>query len=149
MTAFVSEVPYDLAMSQKLIDGDSQNALVSVGISLIMLYFLRMFQDKRGILRRAVRFLIVLSSVVWVTLLRAQYGLCMVLLTAVFYLFYTRNVLKTVLGIAISLLYVTGPISFYGIWCYNGERRDRVPQYAYYAFYPVHLLALGMVVRFI
>lgn len=27
------------------------------------------------------------------------------------------------------------------------ERKDRLPKYAYYAFYPAHLLALGLITR--
>ena len=92
--------------------------------------------------------LIVLAAVVWVSLFRAEYGLCMVLLTAVFYVFYTQNILKTVLGCIISLMYITGPLSFYGIWCYNGERKDRINKYVYYAFYPVHLLVLGVIAKY-
>lgn len=93
--------------------------------------------------------LIVLAAVVWVSLFRAEYGLCMVLLTAVFYVFYTQNILKTVLGCIISLMYITGPLSFYGIWCYNGERKDRINKYVYYAFYPVHLLVLGVIAKYV
>lgn len=145
--AFISELPYDLAMNQKLLDFSSQNALFSMAVCLLMLYFLRMMKEKKGTWSIAVQVLIVLCAVVWVSLLRAQYGLCIVLLVAVFYLFYTRNVLKTILGVLISLLYVTGPLSFYGIWCYNEERRDRLPKYAYYAFYPLHLLVLGLIVK--
>lgn len=148
-TALVSEIPYDLAIGNKLSDWTSQNALVSMSVCLLMLYFLRMFKEREGALRYAAQFLIVLSSIAWVTLFRAQYGLCMVLLVAVFYLLYARNVLKTVLGAAASLLYVTGPLSFYALWCYNGERKDRMPKYAYYAFYPLHLLAFGMASRFL
>lgn len=145
VSALLSEIPYDLAMSRRMLDVSSQNALVSMAVSLLMLHFLGMLRGKKGPLCSAGRALILFSSVAWVTLLRAQYGLCMVLLTAVFYLFYTRNVLKTVLGIVISLLYVTGPISFYVIWCYNAERTDRVPKYVYYAFYPLHLLLFGII----
>lgn len=145
--ALISEIPYDLAMSESLMDWSGQNALVTMCICLLMLYFLRMLKDRKGFASGAARALIVLGSVAWVTLLRAQYGFCMVLLTAVFYLFYSRNVLKTVLGILVSLLYVTGPLSFYGIWCYTGERKDKLPKYVYYAFYPVHLLVLGMIVK--
>mgnify|MGYP000644649506 CR=1 FL=1 len=65
---------------------------------------------------------------------RAEYGLCIVLLVFVFYVFETRNVLKTVLGCIISLMYVTGPIAFYGIWCCTGERKDYINKYVYYAF---------------
>ena len=111
----------------------------------MMLYFLRMMERYSGVKGAVLKVLIVFCAVVWVSLLRAQYGLCVVLLAAVFYLFYTRNVLKTVLGAAISLLYVTGPISFYLIWCYDETRKDRLPKYAYYVFYPLHLLVLGVI----
>lgn len=145
--AVISEVPYDLAMNQKVMDLSSQNALWGMAISLLMLYFLRMMKKKKGAVFAAAQVLIVLCAVIWASLFRAQYGLCVVLLVAVFYLFYSRNVLKTVLGIIVSLLYVTGPISFYGIWCYNEERKNTLPKYAYYAFYPLHLLILGLIVR--
>lgn len=143
--AVVSEIPYDLAMAGKLIDWSSQNALVTMAVCLLMLYFLGMVKEKKGFAGGAVRLLIVLCALVWVTLFRAQYGLCMVLLAAVFYLFYNRNVLKTVLGVLISLLYVTGPLAFYGIWCCNEKRTDRLPKYAYYVFYPLHLLFFGVI----
>lgn len=142
--AFLSEIPYDLANSRKFMDWGSQNALVSMCICLLMLYFLRVFGGKKGFFYGMTKCVIVLCAVIWVSVLRAQAGLCMVLLTAVFYLFYARNVLKTVLGIIISLLYITAPISFYGICCYNEKRNDKLPKYAYYAFYPLHLLILGV-----
>lgn len=142
--ALLSEIPYDYAVSQKLIDWSSQNALVTMCICLLMLYFLRMGKERGGAAGGFLQVLIVLCAIAWVTVFRSAYGLCMVLLAAVFYIFYTRNVLKTVLGVIVSLLYVTGPLSFYPIWCYNGERKDKFSKYVYYAFYPLHLLVLGL-----
>lgn len=145
--AVISEIPYDLAMSMKFWDLSSQNALFTMAVSLLMLYFLDMIKEKEGFAVHLLQILIVACAVAWVTILRAQYGLCMVLLTAIFYLFYTRNVLKTVLGVIVSLLYVTGPLAFYGIWCYNEQRKDKVSKYVYYVFYPLHLLVLGLIVK--
>ena len=147
--ALLSEIPYDLAIRQRLWDFSSQNALVSTGICLLMLYFLRMAQARTGAGKGLLQLLIVAAAVVWAALFRAEFGLCMVLLTAVFYIFYARNGIKTLLGVLISLLYVTGPLSFYGIWCYNGVRTDRLPKYFYYVFYPLHLLVLGLLVKFL
>lgn len=147
--AVISEIPYDMAMSGRLADFSGQNAMVSMAISLGMLYCLDMIKNKTGLAGGVIKCSMVLASVIWAALFRAEYGLCMVLLTAVFYLFYNRNVLKTVLGIIISLMYVTGPLSFYGIWCYNGVRKDRLPKYVYYIFYPAHLLMLALIVKMI
>jgi hypothetical protein len=93
--------------------------------------------------------LILIAAIVWVSIFRAEYGLCIVLLVFVFYVFETKNVLKTVLGCIISLMYVTGPIAFYGIWCCTGERKDHINKYVYYAFYPLHLLVLGVIANYI
>ena len=145
--ALVSEIPYDLAMSGKIWDFSDQNAMISMVISLIMLYALDMVKERNGFTGGLLKVCIVIAAVVWAALFRAEYGLCIVLLTAVFEIFYTKNVLKTVLGIIVSLMYVTGPLSFYGIWCYNGVRTDRLPKYVYYAFYPLHLLVLAAIVK--
>ena len=68
--------------------------------------------------------------------------------------FSERGGVRTVLGIAASLLgiiaevvYLTCPIAFYLIWLYSGERKDKLPKYAYYIFYPVHLLVLGLAAK--
>lgn len=148
LVALFSEIPYDFAMSGKWIDMSTQNAMLGTGISLLMLKFLSLMKNAEKNAGRLVRLLIVLASVLWVSFLRVEYGLCMVLLTAVFYLFYAKNGWKTVLGIVISLMYVTGPLSFYGIWCYNGKRKDRIPKYVFYALYPVHLLVLGIAAKY-
>jgi heme/copper-type cytochrome/quinol oxidase subunit 4 len=145
--ALLSEIPYDLANSQKLLDWSSQNALVTMCICLLLLYFLRMTEQLKGGMSVAAKVVIVLCGIFWLTLFRAQYGLCMVLLVTVFYIFYTRNILKTVLGAVISLLCVTGPLAFYGIWCCDEKRSNILPKYAYYAFYPLHLLVLGVIVK--
>lgn len=146
--ALVSEVPYDFVMSGRLMDWSRQNALVTTCLCLLMLYFLSMFAGKSGFGCRVIRVLIVLCAVIWATLLRAEYGLCMILLVAIFYLLHDRNILKTVLGGAVSLLYVTGPLAFYAIWFYDERRKDIMPKYVYYIFYPAHLLVLGVIARY-
>lgn len=149
ITALISEIPYDFAMSGTAVDFSSQNAMLAVCLSLLMLKCLDMTKNAEKFAGRLCRSLILLAAIIWVSILRCEYGLCMVLLTAVFYLLYEKNVWKTVLGALISLMYVTGPLAFYGIWCYNGKRKDRFPKYVYYVFYPAHLLVLGVLKKMI
>ena len=149
ITALVSEIPYDLAICGKVWDLSSQNAMITMCICLILLKCMELFSNSSGFAGSMVRILIMIAAIVWVSIFRAEYGLCMVLLVTVFYVFDKKNVLKTVLGCIISLMFVTGPIAFYGIWCYNGERKDRINKYVYYAFYPLHLLVLGVIAKFV
>ncbi len=145
--AVISEVPYDMAMSRSCLDFSSQNAMFALVICLLLVYFLHMVEGMKGVPGILVRLVLVFGAVVWAALFRTQYGLCLVLLAAVFELFHDRPAPKMLLGILISLMYVTGPLAFYGIWCYSGERKDRLPKYAYYVFYPLHLLVLALIVR--
>lgn len=149
ITALVSEIPYDLAIRGKAWDFSSQNVMITMCICLVMLKCLDMLKEAAGFTGGMVKVLILIAAIVWVSLFRAEYGLCMVLLVFVFYVFDTRNVLKTVLGCLISLMYVTGPVAFYGIWCYNGVRKDRINKYVYYVFYPAHLLVLGVIAKYV
>ncbi len=145
--ALISEIPYDLAIHGEILEFSGQNVFVSLLISLLMVYFLDMLKEGKGVVPTLMRCMVVLGGLVWVSVFRGAYGLCIVPLSAVFYLCYTRNVLKTVLGVIISLLYVTGPITFYGIWCCNYVRKDRFPKLAYYVLYPAHLLLFGLIVK--
>ena len=47
--AVISEIPYDLANYRKFWDLSGQNALFSMVISLLMLYFLKRFADREGV----------------------------------------------------------------------------------------------------
>ena len=146
-TALLSELPYDLAMSGKILDFSGQNGMFTMTICLILLKCLELTGSISGAAGKLVRFLEILAAVLWTSLFKSEYGLCMVLLTAVFYVFYTKNVIKTILGGAISLMYVTGPLAFYGLWCYNGKRKNRINKYLYYAVYPVSLLVVFILAK--
>ena len=143
MTAFalVSEIPYDYAMTGRLLDWSSQNMLFTLVIGLVMLYGLRLFQAGRG-----VKLLIVLSAVLWGLLMRSQFGFCMILLIAVYYLMREHRAKFWVSG-AISLMYITGPVSNFVLTRYNHQPGSQSWKYLFYFLYPAHLLILGLVTR--
>lgn len=142
--ALLSEIPYDYAMTGKAFDLSGQNALITLCLCLVMLYGLRLLETKKGAAGRLMQAAVVLAAALWCSLLRCAFGLCSVLLCAVYYLLRERNGARILIGCAISLLYVTGPISGYALWSYSGERGDRIPPIAFYLFYPLHLLVCGL-----
>lgn len=139
--AFLSEIPFDLAMSGRIFDWDSQNLLFTLTIGLVMLYGLRLFAAGKG-----VKLLIVLAAVLWSVLMKTQFGLCMVLLIAVYYLLKEHKAKLWVSGI-ISLMYVTGPVSNFVLKRYNHQRGEQPNKYLFYILYPLHLLILGTITR--
>ena len=142
--ALVSEVPYDLAMSGALWDLSGQNALFTLVICLIMLYALRLFVGKKGVTYRLAQGIVILAAILWCSILRTGFGLCTVLLTAIYYLAYDQKSVRVLLGCAVSVMYVTGPLSGYALWNYTGERGWNRNKYMFYVFYPLHLLVLGL-----
>lgn len=150
--ALVSEAPYDLAMSGVWWDMTSQNALYTYAVCLVMLYGLRLAGgagEKKGFARRLCQGCIVLAAVLWSMLLQSAFGMITVLLAAVYYLWYDQKGVRTLLGCAVSILYVTAPLSGYVIYNYSG-RRGRIAEkykYVFYALYPAHLLILGLISR--
>ena len=139
--ALLSEIPFDLAMSGRIFDWDSQNLLFTLAIGLVMLYGLRLFAAGKG-----VKLLIVLAAVLWSVLMKTQFGLCMVLLIAVYYLLKEHKAKLWVSGI-ISLMYITGPVSNFVLKRYNHQRGEQPNKYLFYILYPLHLLILGTITR--
>ena len=139
--ALLSEIPFDFAMSGRLFDWSSQNLLFTLTIGLVMLYGLRLFAAGKG-----VKLLIVLAAVLWSVLMKTQFGLCMVLLIAVYYLLKEHKAKLWVSGI-ISLMYVTGPVSNFVLKRYNHQRGEQPSKHVFYILYPLHLLILGIITR--
>ena len=110
-------------------------------IGLVMLYGLRLFAAGKG-----VKLLIVLAAVLWSVLMKTQFGLCMVLLIAVYYLLKDHKAKLWISG-TISLMYVTGPVSNFVLKRYNHQRGSQPNKYLFYLLYPLHLLILGVITR--
>ncbi len=143
--AVISEIPYDLAMSGTLWDTGSQNSLFTLAVCLVMLYSLRLLEQRPGFGWKLFQVLVVLAAAVWCNLLQLSCGLCMVLICAIFYKLYDRKGVRLLLGCAVSIMYVTGPFSGYLLWNYCGDRGWDKNKYLFYVFYPLHLLVLGVI----
>lgn len=140
LTAFavLSEIPYDLAMSAAVFDWTSQNMLFSLVIGLVMLYGLRLFAASRG-----VQVLIVLAAVFWSGLMKSGFGLCLILLMAVYALLRERPRARLILSSLISLMYITGPVSNFVLKRYNGQPGRTRQRLIFCCLYLLHLLVLA------
>lgn len=144
----VSEAPYDLCMYGTWWSMRGQNAMFTYAISLMMLYILRMLENGQGG-RWFLKLVVVAAAALWCVTVRCAFGLCTVLLAAIYYLWREQKSMKVMLGCAVSVMYITAPISGFAIWLYNGRRgkiRGR-GKYVFYALYPLHLLVLGLIGR--
>lgn len=146
--AVISEVPYDLAMNDTLWTLASQNVLFTYAICLILLYGLRLFVGKKGARYRLIQIVMVIAAILWSSFLKCAFGLCSIMLTAVYYLFYDMKGVRLLVGCGVSAMYVTAPLSGYALWNYTGDRGWNKNKYVFYILYPLHLLILGLIAHF-
>lgn len=143
--AFVSEIPYDLARTGKLVSLGHQNIFFSLTLGLIMLYlFVRISNSFE-------RFCMVILFFLLSEFLRVDYKSMGLLMILCFYVFRDRKVLKTC-SIAFVNIFLMGYLQAFGtlamipIHLHNRKEGPKAKIF-FYAFYPVHLLLLFLIKR--
>ncbi|MCI8357552.1 MAG: conjugal transfer protein TraX [Lachnospiraceae bacterium] len=161
--AFISEIPFDLAVNGCFFTMDGQNVYWTLFLGVLALYI---FEKLRG--KPLLQFLGVLLCCAAAVVLKTDYMLMGVLLIVAFYLgrgsfryqfavgsvvIYMGQVMLYVVrywGSGISLyVYMSASVSeLYGLlafcflYFYDGKKGKQLPKAFYYWFYPLHLLLL-------
>ena len=141
--AVISEVPYDLAVYGQVWCWESQNTLWTVFVALITLWIIKYAENQRG--RYVLSAIAALGGCLWAELLHCKYGWGFVLIAVALYLLRGRRTLSLVVGLGVSLVYLTAAMGFILISMCDGERRtdgSGFRKYAYYAYYPLLLILL-------
>lgn len=147
--ALISEFAFDYAFHGTLVYIDYQNIFFTLFLGALSIYAFNQFQEKDKFFKFA--FLMPILMSVAAEFLHTDYGGIGVLM--IFFLYYYRQnfrhqALVLVFG-NITLALSSHPIQFLGIltivplYFYNGQRGKNA-KYLFYAFYPVHLLILGL-----
>ena len=129
LVALVSEIPYNLAMSGKLLDLSARNPVFALVLGLVMLWFYRYFAEKSG-KNTLIKLLVTVAAIAWSGMLSIEHGAFFLLMTAVLWL--TREkpykilvgAVAAAVGCGLSLLYVVSPFSFLAVHFYNGEKGE-------------------------
>ncbi|MDE7219704.1 MAG: hypothetical protein K2O45_08805 [Oscillospiraceae bacterium] len=145
IAAFVSEIPYDLAMSGQMWNWLEQNSLWTVLITLVMLWLLRRFQGP-GMVPLLLSFFITAAGCFWAVFLRCKFGGGFVLIAALLYLLRGHKGVSYGLGALVSLIYATAPLGFVLVALCDGQRRSmgQWGKYAYYALYPITMILFAV-----
>lgn len=166
--ALLSEIPFDLAFSGKIISFDKQNIFFTLFLGVLALCLMEYVKGNS-----VVQMFVVLTCVSLAMLLRTDYMIMGVLLIVAFYLcgrnFYIQLLAGSFaicFGIALNYIYrhlgsgyslsqlmmsveseMYGLAAFLLIFFYNGKRGKQLPKFCYYLFYPVHLIILFYISR--
>lgn len=138
--ALISEIPFDLAFTGKLLEFGHQNVFFSLFLGLLMLYLMAKTPNE---LRSLLCVLIILFVA---RCLRVDYGYNGLLMVFWYYHYRNNNLMK-ILGIAFINAFLMGGSQIYALFAlipillHNGERGPKCKGF-FYGFYPVHLLVI-------
>ena len=167
--AFVSEIPFDLAFSGKIIDWESQNIYLTLFLGVLLL----VMWERAGRISVRLGAVVLCCGAAW--LLRSDYQFMGVLLILTLYLTRHRQITVRILAAGCVLLLGTwgvnclhyggsytaafllqfstgelyGLFAFLPIALYDGSKGRQLPRAVCYGFYPVHLLVLYGIARLI
>ena len=143
--ALISEIPWNLLHSGKVLLLSSQNVFFTLFLGLLAILFSERYREHRHPKDLIIVFLVFAVSY----FLKADYGIRGVGFILIVYLLRERKAEQALAG---SAIYVSNApayfLSFLLINMYNGKRgyiRSRLLKYLFYAIYPVHLLAMWLI----
>ena len=147
--AFISEIPFDFAIRGKILEFNGQNIFFTLFIGLLILIALEKLK-KKLLKPQLMQMNVVILGMIVAFFLKTDYGAMGVLLIAILYLFKDNKQYRLLLSA--GLLIITGNplgiLAFVPTQFYNGQR-GLESKYAFYIFYPLHLLLLGSILYFL
>lgn len=144
--ALLSEIPFDLAITGKVLEFGHQNVFFTLFLGLVSIWVVDFIQKKRLPMTGYVVVFICLCTA-W--MMHTDYAYTGVLVIIVMYLLRRKKVLAFLAGCGLLLLfYGTGElpalVGIIFVALYNGRRGLNL-KYFFYLFYPVHLALLAIV----
>ncbi len=137
--AVISEIPFNIMKSGQVFNLKVQNVFFTLFSGVLMLY---VFENARTELFKAV----LLTAVALVAIfLKCDYGLPGVLLILLMYVLKKHPAVQAVLAYPLLSGGFFAWLAFIPINMYNGKRgfiKSGFSKYAFYAFYPLHILIL-------
>ena len=148
--ALISEIPFNLGISGKLIDLKYQNVFWELAVGILAMIFLKELEERNlnYILQVIFRLSVIAIFAVGAELLNLDYGIYGIISIVALYSFRQKKLWQLLIGALSFSWEVAAPFAFLIIAFYNGKR-GRIIKYVSYVFYPAHLLILYLIARII
>ena len=151
-TAVITEIPYNLALGKGVLDFGSRNPVFGLVLAMVMIYFYRRYSEP-GMQNLCVKVLVTLAGCVWVEKLGIEFGMPVLVLTAVMWGTRNKGVHRNLAGgiasaacSVFSILFLASPVAFIAIHMCNGEKGED-SRTVNYLMYPGILLIAFAAVR--
>lgn len=150
--ALVSEIPFDLCFSGKVLEFGYQNVFFTLFLGLLTMIAFDWIEKKEwasGVRLNMVVKIVFSAAALAVGagiahFMKTDYAATGVICIMVLYVFRKRKPLQIAAGCVAFLWELTAPLAFIPIGFYNGKRGLKM-KYFFYAFYPVHLFLIWLV----
>ena len=148
--AVLAELPYNFAMSEKLLDFQTRNPAFGILLAAVILYLYQQFSQKKAV-NLLLKTLFTAAAIIWCGILRIEHGIPAVILTLVFWAVRNKLNIRNLVGGAAAMacslyspFYMVAPMSIMVLHFYNGEKGEE-NRLVSYLFYPVVLLVFAVV----
>lgn len=152
--AFLSEIPFDLLFNNAVLEFRSQNVYFTLAVSLAVMIGLKELDQRirrrwaspaAGLLASILGLAAIGAGCLLAAFLRTDYSYRGVLCTVIIYLFSGSRVTQLLAGaVAFCWELPAAPLAFLPLALYKKKRGLKL-KYFFYAFYPLHLLALYLI----
>ena len=148
--AIISEIPFDLALTGNLVDFRFQNVFWELAIGILAMIALRYIEKNEFtyVLQIVLRLAVIAVFALGAEALQFDYGMYGIISIVALYVFRYNKLLQLLVGAVSFCWEQVAPLAFLLIALYNGKRGRKI-KYAFYIFYPAHLLLLYIIARVI
>lgn len=155
--ALVSEIPFDLAFYDEVFYPDYQNVFWTLLFGLMAISLMSLIKIEKPVIRAVLRLAVAVPFGVVAQLIHTDYRWIGVGIISVMYVFHDLEAVRDLCCAVMMLPIFTNQIEFFGlislipVHFYNGKRGylkgawGYMMQWAFYLFYPVHLLVLHFI----
>lgn len=144
----ISEIPFDLALYNKLFYFNSQNVFFTLLIGLLTLIGLKIISEKMSantIVMIMANAIVIVAGVALAELLKTDYSGMGIMTIVIMYILKRSNIVSMLGGCTLlavmNYFEIPGFLALIPAWLYNGKRGLKL-KYIFYVFYPAHLLLL-------
>ena len=141
----ISEVPFDMFTSKVYYNPNWNNMIFTLALCLLTVWLIDYLKGKitNKIIWYLLSFVLVIGFSFLAMALSLDYDYHAIVLAYIFYIFYDRIILGAVLGYLSIIKEVYSFLGFGLVTLYNGKEGNQ-NKWLNYAFYPTHLLVLGL-----
>ena len=146
--ALISEIPFNLAITGKIFDLNYQNVFFELALGIGAMYYLELVEKKQNnyLVQVILRLVVIAVFAITAEHLNFDYGMYGIISIVALYVFRQNRLMQLLIGAFSFYWEPVAPLAFLLLAFYNGKRGRNI-KYAFYIFYPAHLLVLYLIAR--